>query len=165
LAERGGDPELARSVAAELLARGQPARAQRLLAMLPAVDRDARLRLDVLLALAQTEAVELLLATTPPEALGGPLAVAEAYLAVDRPERALEALDEQNAAAEPDPQRRNLVYARALLALGRPAQAALIAARVPVGSAHRRAALETLQRALEAAGLPALARDAVTSGP
>jgi predicted Zn-dependent protease len=153
----GGDPALVRRAAAELLAAGHAALAARLLAPLPQTDRDARLRLDALLALAELDAAELLLTTTPPEQLGGPLAVAEAYLAIDRPARALELLDEQSTAEDPDPQRRTLLHARALLASGRFAEAATTAARIPTTSIHHRAARETLSQALQAADLPALA--------
>jgi len=155
----GGDPELARRVASDLLDAGHAALAARLLAALPPSDGHARLRLDASLALAQTDAAELLLATTPPEALGGPVAVAEAYLQIGRPARALESLDLQSAGHERDPQRRTVARARALLALGRLAEAAMTAAQVPPSSTHHRAALTTLGQALESAALPALARE------
>jgi tetratricopeptide (TPR) repeat protein len=158
----GGDPELTRRVARELLAAGQPALAARLLAALPPSDRDARLRLDAWLTLARTDAAELLLATTSPEPLGGPVAVAEAYLAIDQPARALESLEQQSAAHEPDPQRRTVARAGALLALGHLAEAAMTAAQVPPSSTHHRAALAILSQALESAALPALSRELTT---
>jgi len=158
----GGDPELARRVARDLLDTGHPALAARLLAALPPTDGDARMRLDAALALAQTDQAELLLATTPPEPLGGPVAVAEAYLQIGQPARALETLEQQSAAHEPDPQRRTVARARALLALGRLAEAAMTATQVSQRSTHHRAALATLSQALESAALPALARELTT---
>jgi tetratricopeptide (TPR) repeat protein len=155
----GGDPELVRRSAGELLAAGNAALAARLLAPLPQTDRDARLRLDALLALSELDAVELLLATTPPQHVGGPLAVAEAYLAIGRPARALELLSEQSAAEDPDPQRRTLLHARAMQAAGRYADAATAAASIPSTSIHHPAARQTLVRALKAGGLPALAQE------
>jgi hypothetical protein len=105
---------LLRKLATELLAAGRPALASRVLAAMPQSEQDARLRLQVALALMRREQVELLLATTPPEALGGPLEEAEAYLRIGKLERAMAALDEQAADGE-DPLRRALLRGLVLL--------------------------------------------------
>jgi tetratricopeptide (TPR) repeat protein len=158
LERHAGDPQLLRKLAAELLASARPALASRVLAAIPESEQDARLRLQVGLALMQREPLELLLATTPPEALGGPLEVAEAYLRIGDLERALAALDEQ-AVTDDDPARRALLRGLVLLELGQAARAAQWLASIPRGSAYRARALRGLEQALEAAGLGALGRE------
>jgi tetratricopeptide (TPR) repeat protein len=151
--------ELVRRTASELFEAGRPALALRVLSVLPPEDRDARLRLSVALALERHEEAELLLASTPPEALGGPLEIAEAYLRIGRAERALASLDEADASDAADPHHRALLTGLSLLALGRPADAAEQLARVPVGSAHRARAVHGIAQALQAAGLDALGHE------
>jgi predicted Zn-dependent protease len=126
---------------------------------------DPRLALDTALAFHDAARVEHLLATTPPDQLGGPVAAAEAYLAIDRPARALELLAERSTANDPDPHRRSLVQAQALLLTGRPTEAATLAAAIPKASAHHHAATRVLALALEAAALPALARELDAGAP
>jgi thioredoxin-like negative regulator of GroEL len=154
-----GEPALAAALAADLLARGRPALAERLLEHVPEGERDPRLRLQLALALMQTEQVELLLAVEAPERLGGPLEIADAYLRIGRPERALRALEERASADEADPNRRALLQGLALLDGGQPARAALQLARVPAGSAYAPRARAALAAALRAGGLGALATE------
>jgi predicted Zn-dependent protease len=155
----GGDAALMRGTARELAQRGHPALAARILSQLPITDDDVRLRLELGLLLADDARVELLLTTTAPSLLGGPLEVAEAYLRIGRPEHALDMLAEQDAAADVDPHRRALLRGEALLALGHPEQAALLLAAIPPASSYRERAMRALAQALEAAGMPTLARE------
>ncbi len=157
LARDAGDAPLLRRTAAELLAQGRAALASRVLSVLPAAPEDARLRLAVALALEQRERVELLLRDTPPEALGGPLEMAEAYLRIGQPQRALALLEEADGTSDSDPHRGALLRGRALVALGRPAEAAAALAQIPRGSAYHARAVRALAQALQVAGLPALA--------
>jgi tetratricopeptide (TPR) repeat protein len=126
---------------------------------------DPRLTLDTALAFHETARIENLLATTPPDQLGGPVAVAEAYLAIDQPARALELLAERMTADDPDPYRRTLAHAQALLLTGHAEEAASLASSVPKASAHHGAAQRVVRQALEAAGLPALADEVQASEP
>jgi tetratricopeptide (TPR) repeat protein len=159
LAGPGGDAKLLRRTAAELLVAGRPALALRVLEGIAPVEQDAPLRLQTRLALMQREQVELLLATTPPEALGGPLEIADAYLRIDRPERALAALEEQASASDDEPHRRGLLRGLALLGTHQPASAALLLARIPAASAYHARAVQGLQQVFEATGLEALGRE------
>lgn len=154
------DPEAMRAVAAELLVAGDPALALRMLSALPARSAvDGPLLLDAQLALRADGAVEALLATTPAADLGGILRVAEAYVQIGQPQRALLALSERATAEEREPHRRSLVTARAMLAAGDAAGAAEAAATIPEGSAYRTAALEVIAGALRASGLPETGRE------
>ena len=155
----GGDAALMRTTARELAAQGRSALAARILAVLPVTDDDVRLRLQLGLELADLAQVEMLLATTQPDLLGGPLEVAEAYLQIGRPANALEAADQQDSAIDADPHRRALLRAQALIELGQPAQAALLLAKIPRGSKFGARALLALHDALDASALSALAEE------
>jgi tetratricopeptide (TPR) repeat protein len=97
-----------------LLAERRAPLAKRLLDALPPRDSHAALRLAVLLACAERDAVENLLAQAPADALGGLLAVARAYAAIGREAQALELA--QLAAAR-DPHDRAALSLRSELAL------------------------------------------------
>jgi hypothetical protein len=160
LAEAGGeylehaaDAGLLRHLAEELWRARKPALASHVLSALPDAERDARLRLDVALALEQHERAELLLASTSPEVLGGPLEMAAAYLRLGRPAPALALVQEQDSVDDADPNLRSLLRGQALLALGRPSEASAAFRAVPAGSAHSAAAREGIARALQAAGM------------
>jgi thioredoxin-like negative regulator of GroEL len=155
----GGHSELLQKLARELLARGQAVLAARVLSTLPPEACDPKLLLEAQLEAMRRDEVELLLRTTPPDALGGPLAIAEAYLRIGKPQRALAALQEQSPAVEDEPQRRRLLEGLALLGSGQAARAALSLASVPKGSEYYLRAALGLRQALEAAGLPALAHE------
>ena len=159
LAYAGADGELLRRTAHELLAAGQPVLAERVLGALPEDPRDAALRLAVALALARDARVEQLLATTPPTRLGGTLAVADAYLQIGEPERALALLEEREPEGEDDPNRRLWLEGACRLALGNARAAADLLVRVPEGSQYRARARAALAQAYAAAGLPALGRE------
>jgi len=156
LAYAGGDGAVLRRTADELLATGQPVLAERVLAALPEDPRDAALRLSVALALARYARVEQLLATTPPDALGGPLSVADAYLQIGKPDRALALLDERERSGDDDPSRRLWLEGACQLALGNPTAAAELLTRVPPASLYYARARTALRQAFTAAGLPAL---------
>jgi tetratricopeptide (TPR) repeat protein len=158
LLRRTSHPERASAVLARFAARSgrRPGAAR------SARDRehpDPERALEAALADHDTTTAEALLATTPPDRLGGPVAVAEGYLAIGRPDRALEHLEQTAESEEAVPHRRAVARARALLGLNQPAEAAALAARVPKASRHYAEARRTLIEALEAAGLPALARE------
>ena len=163
--QRGGDAALIRTTARELAAQGRPALAARILAVLPVTDDDVRLRLQLSLALADHAQVEMLLATTQPVLLGGPLEIADAYLQIGRPANALDAVDQQDTAIDTDPHRRALLRAEALIQLGRPAQAALLLAKIPRGSKFGARALQALHDALDASALSALAQEVAPEPP
>jgi tetratricopeptide (TPR) repeat protein len=150
------DAEVLAHLAADLLAAGEPALAARVLAVTPPAAVDARVALAVALALARSEQVELLLAVTPPDRVGGTLEVAEAYLRIGRSERALAALEE---AGDADPSRRALLTGLAQLDLGNVAAAARELSRVPPGSAYAARARSALAEALQSAALGALATE------
>ena len=107
----------------------------------------------------------MLLATTPPSLLGGPLEMAEAYLQIGRPASALDAVDQWDTAVDADPHRRALLRAQALIQLGRPAQAALLLAKIPRGSKSAALALQALHDALESSALSALADEIAAQPP
>jgi len=130
--------------------------AERVLAALPEDPRDAALRLSIALALARHARVEQLLATTPPNALGGTLAVADAYLQIGKPERARALLDERERSGDEDQSRRLWLEGACQLALGNRAAAAELLARVPAGSLYYARARAALKQAFSAAGMPAL---------
>jgi tetratricopeptide (TPR) repeat protein len=154
---RRTDQDLLRRSAQRLVATGQAALASRLLASLPRSPEVAALRLRVAQDLGRRDEVERILVTTPPNALGTPLDLAETYLAIQRPAQALEQLGLVDRASAPH--RFALLHARALLALGDPGQAALQLARIPPDSANHPAARIALAHALQAGGLPSLASE------
>jgi tetratricopeptide (TPR) repeat protein len=156
------DPELLR-IAAELHQSGQPVLAARVLRVLPPSEIDARLRLQVALALADLAWAQRVLTESSPSTLGGPLAVAAAWLEIGRPAAALDALEERERAHDQDPQARALLRAEALVELGRPGEAARELDAIPPASAHYAKARAVLARALEAAGLPELAHQVTQS--
>jgi tetratricopeptide (TPR) repeat protein len=163
MAHGRADLDLLRRTAERLLSERQPALAARLLAALPANPEFAALRLRVALELGSRDDAERLLVTTPPNALGGPLDVAEAYLAIERPAQTLEQLATLDPAT--DPQRHALLRGKALLALGKPGEAALQLARIPSNSAHYAAARLGLAQALQAGGLSSLAAKLPSNAP
>lgn len=155
LALGGGDAQLTRRAAAELLEAGQPALALELLSAVPASEDDAKLRLKATLALGRSAECEHLLSSMPPHWLGGPIAMGEAYLAAGMPEQALRILSESTSGVEDAAsaaQRRQLI-ARSLVAAGRASEAAKL-----LGPAVEARAATC--EALRASGLAALARDA-----
>ena len=159
-----GEPALAQEIAAELMARDKPALASRIAALLPESERDPRLSLRIALALARTAQVELLLATEPPDRLGGTLEIADAYLRIGRPERALRALEEQASSVEPDTHRRALLLGLALLGKGDAARAAMELARIPAASEFAAPARAALVQALQAGDLGTLAQEVAERG-
>ena len=100
----------------------------------------------------------ILLRTQPPDAFGGPLEVAEAYLRAGRPQRAREALASVANADETDTRLR-LLRGEAQLALGLYTEAATTLATIPHASLLHQRALAGLRLALEAQGLSALAQE------
>lgn len=159
LAYAPADLGLLRRTAAELFAAGQAVLAERVLQALPDDGHDALLRLQVALALRRHERARLLLESNPPDALGGELNMADAFLQIDQPERALAVLDEREGGGEDDAPRRTLLQGLGKLALGDAAAAAELLARVPAGSAYYARAREELGRAFESAGMPAVAKE------
>jgi thioredoxin-like negative regulator of GroEL len=164
LAYAGADLALLRRTAAELFAAGEPVLAERVLQALPDDGHDALLRLQVALALRRNERALLLLASNPPEAFGGSANVADAFLQLGKPDRALAQLDEREHAEGDDAPRRTLLLGMCKLALGDPAAAAELLARVPAGSSYFTRARQELAHALQSADMPALAGE-VASKP
>jgi tetratricopeptide (TPR) repeat protein len=151
------DAPLVRQAAERALAGGEPLVALRVLEALPERAAAPALRVRAALAAGAPEVAEGLLATTPPDALGGPAAAARLWLAAGRPERALE-LALEAAAATPGPEA-HLAVAAAARALGRADLAARHAALVPAGAAEHEAAVAALAEALADGGHPALGRE------
>jgi len=155
LALGGGEPNLSRRAAQALFKAGHAALALELLAAVPASAADARLRLQATLALGRSAECEHLLSSMPPHWLGGPLAMAEAYLQAGLPEQALRVLSERARAEESakTAQRRERLIARSLVASGR-AHDAIDLLRPSDGPSAATC------EALQASALLALARDA-----
>jgi tetratricopeptide (TPR) repeat protein len=151
------DAPLVQLAAERALANGEALVALRLLEALPRRAAAPALHVHAALAAGRPEVAEGLLATTPPDALGGAAAAARLWLAAGRPERALE-LAQEAVAASPCPEA-HLAVAAAARALGRADLAARHAALVPPGAAEREAALATLVEALGDGGHPALGRE------
>jgi predicted Zn-dependent protease len=151
-------PGLGRRAARALIDVDRPHAALLLLDALPVDASDAQLRLEVLLRLGRTAECEHLLLTTPPAWLGGPVALARAYLSIDRADAALALLEERTAAHEHDRDRQCLVGA-ALVELGRSASAARALNEALRDPTQRAAARRVLSDALEASALPALASE------
>jgi tetratricopeptide (TPR) repeat protein len=149
-------PGLGRRAARALLDAGRPHAALLLLDALPVDPSDAELRLDALLALGRTAECEHLLATTPPDWLGGPVALARAYLAIDRADAALSLLEERTARPE---RGRECLIGRALVDVGRSTSAASAIMQALRDPTQRAAAKQALAAALEASALPALASE------
>jgi tetratricopeptide (TPR) repeat protein len=154
LALGGGDPALTRRAAETLLAQGHAALALELLAAVAPSELDTPLRLRAALALGRSAECEHILSSMPPHWLGGPLAMAEAYLRAGRPDQALRVLQESESTqdAPAAAARRAELIARALAASGRAHEAAALLGRTDA----RAATCEALQ----ASALSALARDA-----
>lgn len=160
--ERRGAALLRRG-AAQLARAGRPALAIRLLDSLPPSERDLTDSLPLALALQWDRRAELLLDGAALSASQEPLDRAAAYLAMHRPARALEELARASEARGGDPFRYALLQADAQLAQDQ-LRSALELARIPPASAQYPAANAALGRALQQAGMPALARE-VTSRP
>lgn len=158
LALGGGDPVLTQRAADALLQHGRAALALELLSAVPASEADAALRLRVTLALGRSAECEHILSSTPPHWLGGPLAMAEAYLRAGRPDEALRVLQESDSSEDDvgTAARRAELVARALAAAGRTREASAL-----LGQARAQSAVCD---ALQASALSALARDAGCSG-
>jgi tetratricopeptide (TPR) repeat protein len=154
LALGGGDAVLSRRAAEALLERGHAALALELLAAVPASETDTPLRLRATLALGRSAECEHLLSSMPPHWLGGPLAMAEAYLQAGRPDEALRVLQESDSGRDDaaSAARRAALVARSLVAAGRAREATALLSQVDT----RAATCE----ALEASALSALAREA-----
>jgi tetratricopeptide (TPR) repeat protein len=147
-----------RAAARTALERDRPELALRLLeALPPAAPEDRPLRLAAALAAGDTDRAEGILASWMPEGPGELLEVAEGYLAVGRPERAVE-LARVAASAEAGPAA-DLVLGRGLRAAGRPDEAAAVLARLHPGSQAWPEAPIELAAALRDVGRPALAAD------
>jgi predicted Zn-dependent protease len=154
LALGGGDAVLSRRAAEALFERGHAALALELLAAVPASEADTPLRLRATLALGRSAECEHLLSSMPPHWLGGPLAMAEAYLQAGRPDEALRVLQESDSGKDDaiSASRRAALIARSLVAAGRAREATAL-----LGQVDTRAAT---CEALEASALVALAREA-----
>lgn len=139
------------------LESGRPALALPLLERMPREAGLARLRIRALVASGRSEDIEGLLAATPAEQLGGPAHKAELWLAAGRVDRALELAEEAAAlGADPDAWR---IAGRAHLAMGEPAAAAELLAKVPRGADGYADARVALADALRSRGLRALANE------
>ncbi len=160
LASAGSDAGLLEPTIRRLLNDGQTALALRLARALPDTPRTTELRLSALLAAGRAAEAEALLALTSPDVMGGPVALAEAYLAVQRPDRALSLIGDAGGVLEPGERHRvALVRGEALLRTGQAAHAARVLGQVPRGSRFSARARELLAEAAAALGRPALARE------
>jgi len=142
--------------ARDLLDRGRPELAERILQALPSQPQDTPLRLRALLACGRREAAEALLTTADPAVFGGLVPTAQAYLAVQRADLALE-LAASALLLAPNEARAQLVNAQATLALGRYTDAAVLFAQLQAAGSAGASAQAGLMLALQAEGLAALA--------
>lgn len=142
-----------------LLDTGRPALGSRLIAGVPEASRDPALALRALVDTARFDEAAALLAREPPDAFGGALVVAEAYLRIGKPAAALEALDALAATTTEDTPNARVLRGEAALALGHWLDAAKLFASVPPASLHRARALAGLAQVLRAQGLDALAAE------
>jgi len=160
--------ELLRHTADGLLDAGRAGLALRCLEALPPRGADAARRLRALLADARFDQAETLLATTPPDELGGPQAVAEAYLQMGRPRAALPLLETagalRSAAGRPDSSHRRLRLAQALLYSGDTLAAVATLERLRPSPEQAGQARTLLADALRAGGLGALADEVARAG-
>lgn len=146
-----------REAASRALEAGNVSLATRLIAALPVRESDTALRVRVALARGARSDAEGLLATAPPEALGGAVETARLWLAAGRPERAYE-LAREAAAIDGAPDA-ELVAGEAALAAGQLDDAAAAFARVPAEASGGARARAGLVEALTRAGMPALAAE------
>lgn len=116
----------------------------------------AALRARAWLAAGRDVEAEGVLSIAPPEAFGGPRAMAELWLEAGRPDRAAELAREALALGDA---RARVVLAKALVAAGEPVLAAEEAARVPPEASDRSEASAILRRALDDAGAAGLAAE------
>lgn len=149
-----------RSAATAALEGGHPELALRLLAALPELPEDRPLRLRALIEAGERERAEGLLAAWMPAETHEMLRVAEGYLAIGQPERAHELADVAVRTDGGPPAR--LVLGRALAALGRHAEAAILLAAIEPGGAAWPAAPIALADALRDTGQPAAAAETLS---
>jgi hypothetical protein len=116
----------------------------------------AALRARAFLAAGRNVEAEGVLSLAPPEAFGGPRAMAELWLDAGRPDRAAELAREALSLGDA---RARVVLAEALVALDEPVAAAEEAARVPPDATDRHEAWAILRRALDEAGAAGLAAE------
>ena len=135
----------------------RPELAARLIAGLPDVAEDRSLRLRVAIASGDDDRAEGLLASWMPRGPGELIEVADGYLAIGIPARAIELAQVALSADGGAPAR--LVLGRALHAAGRLGEAASALAGIEPGSQAWPAAPTELARVLADAGMPALAAD------
>lgn len=148
-----------------LLDAARPALAWRLLEGVPEESRDAALVLRALLATARFEEAAALLARERPDAFGGALVVAEAYLRAGQPAAALDVLDTFDVAATEDTPNARVLRGEANLALGRWLDAARLFASVPPASLYHARARAGLAHALRAQGLDGMAAEVAATTP
>lgn len=149
-----------RRVAALALAEGRPGLSLRILEHVPERAGDA-LRVEALLAAGRFDSAEALLTVVRPDDFGGTVALSDALLRAGRPDLA-EELARAAAGGDTDPDAR-LALGRALLAQGRPAEAARSLAAIPPGTTAHVPARVALGQALRAAGRADLAAEALAA--
>ncbi|MEZ4335746.1 MAG: tetratricopeptide repeat protein [Sandaracinaceae bacterium] len=146
-----------RAAAVTALDGGQPELALRLLAALAEDPADRPLRLRAAIEARQRELAEGMLAEWMPAEPNDLIQVADGYLAIGMPERALE-LGRVAMGEDGGPLAR-LVVARALIATGHPDEAAPMLAALEPGSRAWPGAPLALAEAMRAMGRPALAAE------
>jgi len=150
-----------RAAARTVLDGGHPELALRLLAALPDHRGDRELRLRAMIEARAFEAAEGLLSGWMPDGTDELLLVAEGYLTIERPQRALE-LGRVAAAGDGGPRAR-LVIGRALAGAGHSAEAAAVLAELGPGSRAWPGAPIALARALRDMGRVAAAAETLSS--
>jgi len=145
-----------RDAALSALRHDHPELALRLLAALPDTREDRPLRLRALLEARAFDDAEALLAGWMPSGPEERIVVAEGYLAIGQPQRALELAQ---VSQSDDGPRATLIVGRALAAAGQPGRAAEVLSTIAPGSRAWPAAPIALAHVLRDAGRPAAAAE------